>query len=577
MTQEQALEILKTGASVFLTGEPGSGKTHTINEYVKWLRMHDIEPAITASTGIAATHIGGFTIHSWSGIGIRRRLTDYDLDKISQNKRIVGQVRTAKILIIDEISMLSADTFQMVDAICREIRQNGQPFGGLQMVLVGDFFQLPPICRDESGTGRPIMRTDESIDSENSFLERGNGPKQFAFNSYAWKNLNPIVCYLSEQHRQEDPQFLDFLTAIRRGKVAEKHHNLLSSRHNKTAKENTTQLYSHNVDVDRINNGELAKLKSSAETFEMHSMGRSNFVEALKRGCLSPEILTLKIGAKVMFTKNDILTHKFVNGTIGDVIDFSKDSGYPIVRTKNGRLLEAEPMEWSLEDGGKILAKIIQVPLRLAWAITVHKSQGMSLDCAHMDLSGTFEFGQGYVALSRVRTLQGLSIAGINQRALEVHPEILMEDKNFKLKSAEARAAFDRMEKAELENMQRNFISAAGGKWETGLIVRNGSAAKINKRIDTCSVTFQLISKGKTVSEVAKIRGIGEETVISHLEKLQSKKLLPIESIAHLIDSTETDVKKIQAAFKASGGDLLRPVYEQGFSAIDHFLLHKAD
>src|SRR3989344_3672604 len=149
MTQAEALAILKTGANVFLTGEPGSGKTHTVNQYVAYLRSSGIEPAITASTGIAATHIGGFTIHSWSGIGVRRVLTPYDLDHIGQNRNIVRRVGNARILIIDEISMLSATALNMVDAVCREIRRNQEPFGGLQVVLVGDFFQLPPISLRE--------------------------------------------------------------------------------------------------------------------------------------------------------------------------------------------------------------------------------------------------------------------------------------------------------------------------------------------------------------------------------------------------------------------------------------------
>ena len=195
MTQEQALAILKTGANVFLTGEPGSGKTHTINQYVTYLRSAGIEPAITASTGIAATHIGGYTIHSWSGIGIRRELTTYDLDHIGQNKNVVRRVGSTRILIIDEVSMLSAETLSMVDAVCRELRRTEEPFGGLQVILVGDFFQLPPISRREAQE-----KIQESFVSDESHAE-------FAWVSPAWSSLNPFICYLSEQHRQEDSLF----------------------------------------------------------------------------------------------------------------------------------------------------------------------------------------------------------------------------------------------------------------------------------------------------------------------------------------------------------------------------------
>src|SRR4051812_43108245 len=191
MTQAEALTILKTGANVFLTGEPGSGKTHTINEYVPWLHDHGIEPAITPSTGIAATHIGGLTIHSWSGIGIKKFLSAWDLDRITQTERVVKHVRGTNILIIDEVSMLSAQTLSMVEAVCREVRANELPFGGMQVILVGDFFQLPPIVRRES------------VDEQESLMGEKSGA-DFAFKSPAWEALKPIVCYLHEQHRQED-------------------------------------------------------------------------------------------------------------------------------------------------------------------------------------------------------------------------------------------------------------------------------------------------------------------------------------------------------------------------------------
>src|SRR3989344_3245422 len=305
MKQAEALAILKTGANVFLTGEPGSGKTHTVNAYVAYLRTCGIEPAITASTGIAATHIGGYTIHSWSGIGVRRDLTNYDLDRIGQNRNIVRRVGNAHILIIDEVSMLSARTLSMIDAVGREIRRNQEPFGGLQVIWVGDFFQLPPVNRRETET-RPTLSFRQVSVSE-----------QFAFFSPAWQALKPFICYLSEQHRQEDAVFLEFLSAIRRAEVGESHRQLLRTRYSPKPKEGITQLYSHNVDVDQINSAALAKLPGATKTFEMKSHGAEKLILALKRGCLSPEILMLKVGARVMFTKNDVTRHWYTNGTLG--------------------------------------------------------------------------------------------------------------------------------------------------------------------------------------------------------------------------------------------------------------------
>lgn len=450
MTQAEALTILKTGANVFLTGEPGSGKTHTVNAYVSWLEEHGVEPAITASTGIAATHIGGHTIHSWSGIGVRRSLSAYDLDRIAQTERIVRHVRGTNILIIDEVSMLSATTLSMVEAVCREIRGGERAFGGLQVILVGDFFQLPPITRREEN------------DEQDTLLE-DTSRSEFAFTSAAWESLNPIICYLSEQHRQEDEKFLAILSAIRRGEVEEEHRELLAARRSNGQGTQAAQLFSHNADVNQINDAELAKISENARTFIMSGRGSEGMVAALKRGCLSPEVLALKVGARVMFTKNDIAGRSYVNGTLGVVTGFAKENGYPVVKLHNGRTLVVEPAEWRIDDNGKTLARINQLPLRLAWAMTVHKSQGMSLDAAHMDLSQAFEYGQGYVALSRVRTLEGLSLAGLNERALEVHPEIKEQDILFKQQSAVAKAAFAKIPAADLKTMQENFIRASGG------------------------------------------------------------------------------------------------------------------
>ena len=454
MTQGEALAILKTGANVFLTGEPGSGKTHTVNEYVAWLRAHEIDPAITASTGIAATHIGGYTVHSWSGIGIKRNLSAYDLDRISQNEKVVKRIRSTKILIIDEVSMLSASTLAMVDAVCREILDPLKPFGGLQVLLVGDFFQLPPVTPRQ-----------ESEEEPNMFAESAS-QTQFAFTSSAWRQLNPIVCYLSEQHRQEDEDFLGILSAIRHGEIDETHRDMLRSRYAKQVQGDRAQLFSHNADVNTINDRELEKIIETARAFNMTSRGSDKLVEGLKRGCLSPERLLLKVGARVMFTKNDIAGRSYVNGTLGIVTGFAKENGYPVVKMHSGRSIVVEPAEWRIDDNGKTLALINQLPLRLAWAMTVHKSQGMSLDAAHMDLSGAFEYGQGYVALSRVRTLKGLSLAGLNERALEVHPEIKKKDAEMRAASAAARKAFAALPKDELVQMKNNFIKASGGSIE---------------------------------------------------------------------------------------------------------------
>ena len=453
MTQDQALSILKTGANVFLTGEPGSGKTHTINRFVAWLREHDIQPAVTASTGIAATHINGQTIHSWSGIGIRNYLTKLDLNHITSNKGIANRVRSAKILIIDEISMLSAHTLGLVDTACRAVRGIPKPFGGLQVILVGDFFQLPPVvAREEQRDGEGEL-----------FIDYDTPQNPFAFNAPAWKALKLTTCYLSEQYRQDDPTFLALLSAIRSQSISAEHHALLQTRLTRSVAGGVTQFFSHNADVDRVNTIKLTTLPDKAHVFKAEHHGPKHLIERLMRGCLSPELLTLKLGAQVMFTKNDIMRHQFVNGTLGIVTGFSKEEGYPLITTHAGRVICAKQAEWGIEDGGKVLAHITQITLRLAWAITIHKSQGMSLDGAHMDLSNAFEYGQGYVALSRIRTLSGLSLVGFNERALKVHPDVATQDVIFKEASKKAQAECTDISSHELTKKHNEFVVACDG------------------------------------------------------------------------------------------------------------------
>lgn len=437
MTQDEAFAILKTGLNVFLTGEPGSGKTHTINRYVHWLRERGVEPAVTASTGIAATHINGMTIHSWSGIGIKSNISDYDIEYIQSREKTARRIIEAKVLIIDEISMLDEQTLNSVDRVLRTLRhkamQPEEPFGGLQIIFVGDFFQLPPISRKSE--------------------------VKFAFESSAWKEANPVICYLSEQHRQEDQEFLELLGAFRRGMLSSSHRTRLRSRAGMQQSKVATKLYTHNENVDRINQESLAQINGSSHVFHMTSRGPAALVEALKNQCLSPETLELKEGAKVLFTRNNF-DAGYVNGTLGEVVAFSK-LGMPIVKTKNDTIT-VEEIEWAIQDGNRILARISQIPLRLAWAITVHKSQGMSLDSAVIDLTQAFEFGQGYVAISRVRSLEGLFLEGFNERALELHPKVAAADRHFRGYSDAASKKFATLPQSEKQKLESNFLRAIG-------------------------------------------------------------------------------------------------------------------
>lgn len=536
MTQESALTILKTGANVFLTGEPGAGKTHTINTYVSYLHEHNIDPSITASTGIAATHIHGQTIHSWTGIGIRRSLSPYDLDKIATTEYLVRRIKKTKVLILDEISMIDAAMLDMVDAVCREVKQNEEPFGGIQVILVGDFFQLPPITN------------------------RGE-QAQFAFMSSVWQKMQLITCYLTEQHRQEDEQLLEVLSAIRTGTFDVMHHEYLSERNHTTGSapidRSVTRLFAHNANVDVINDTELAGLVGNGKTYHMISQGSAALVATLTKGCLSPEELSLRIGAAVMCTKNN-REKEFANGTLGTVVAFEANTGFPIIKVREGRTITVEPMDWVIEEGGKIKASVTQVPLRLAWAITIHKSQGMSLDAAVMDLSQVFEYGQGYVALSRVRSLSGLHLLGINPRAFMVHPVIMEEDHIFRNQSYESEAAFVDLPENILTKMHEDFIIACGGTITT---TKDGST---KKKRDTLDVTLQFVIEEKPISFIAKERKMTTGTIMAHLEKLVEQERLTYEQVLALLDpALIAALPGINRTFALLDTQSLTPVFEE--------------
>lgn len=553
MTQEQALTILKTGANVFLTGEPGSGKTHTVNQYIAYLRDHEIEPAITASTGIAATHIGGMTIHSWSGIGIKKRLTPYDLDRIVSTEHVVKRVRRTKILIIDEISMLSGTMLDMVDAVCQEVHGKHEAFGGMQVIFVGDFFQLPPVVR----SGDEVVSTDDLFGSP--------AKSHFAFGASSWKHAQPITCYLTEQHRQKDTDFLAVLSAIRGNCVEEMHVAHIERRQTPfdAIPDTIPKLFAYNADVDRVNVDMLATLQTPTKTFQMTSEGGDALVEALKKGCLSPETLVLKEGAVVMCTKNN-LREGFVNGTQGTVVGFSKGSGYPIIETRNKTTCVIEPMEWTIEENGRVRARITQIPLRLAWAITVHKSQGMSMDAVAMDLSQVFEFGQGYVALSRVRALEGLFMLGWNERSFQVDPTIQAQDELFRNHAEEAKQVFNDLSPEEVTAMHTNFIKACGG-----VVVVDEKKTSKTKRVknkqksSTYTETAELVQAGKTLAEIVRCRKLHESTILTHCEKLYRDKVLTPKDIEHLVSSnTRNAIDRIHKVFIELDTEKLTPVYE---------------
>ena len=637
MRQSSALDILKTGQNVFLTGSAGSGKTYTLNQYIDYLRARRVPVAVTASTGIAATHMSGTTIHSWSGIGIKDELTDRDLSNLSRKQFLADRLKDTAVLIIDEISMLHAKQINLVSQVLKHVRKNDKAFGGIQVVVAGDFFQLPPIgSKGESNR------------------------EKFAFMSEAWLDAKFHICYLSEQHRQVSEaangglDLDDILNQIRRQEVTFEAIAALEATYDQSVDIKRTRLYTHNLNVNKINDTELASLSSDMMRFESTSTGDSKLVETLKKTVRTQDELILKIGAKVMFIKNN--TELGVsNGTMGELIGFAavkvddsqdnsdaliendedidnstdneegtakrvkdktkkdKDSDkktaktkkpttqkMPVVRLNSGREVIAEPEEWIIEDEtGEVLASYEQVPLCLAWAITIHKSQGMTLDAAEIDLSRTFELGQGYVALSRLKSLAGLQLLGMNDMSLQLDPLARGADKRFLVLSDEADANYAMLDEESMTQAHEKFVLKSGGTLSKSVIDAYASLQKrrreqLQTQIDkkqklgnqvsdksdsTLLATRVLLEESLSIAEISQARQLSQSTIMRHIGDLKSQDpslacdhLRPEDEVMTAVGNAYVAIKVANNPndFNDDGSIKLRPIFDHLKQSIDY-------
>ena len=552
--QNTALNILKTGNNVFITGSAGTGKTYLLNKFTFYLKSRKIIPTIVAPTGIAASHLQGQTIHSFFSLGIRDTVDDYYIDSLLDKKYLQTRFSKLKVLIIDEISMVSPEIFSSIDRILRAFKKNDNPFGGVQTILSGDFFQLPPISK--------VVKE-----------------KRFAWQSPSWKELELKTCYLQEKFRQDDNVLISILDEIRSGKVTSASYDLLNSRLEKKLDIDftPTKLYTHNIDVDRINNDELNKLNNTSHTFKYKSEGTQKNIEKIFKSSLVLEEMVLKKDAVVMFITNN---HElgYVNGTTGVVIDSDKESGLPIVKTYSGSVIRLKLEDWTIEnDKGSITAKVSQVPLKLAWAITIHKSQGMTLDSAEIDLSKTFEVGQGYVALSRIKNIDGLRLMGLNDKALSVDPLILHIDDRIKAASQKASDEISTLDPTNLEELFNCYIMSIGGTTDISKIEEQERVLKSEKKVIANSATpthiqtKELIETSNSIEELALNRGMSKGTILKHLSVLKEQypdldldKFMPDSNILTLVkDAQENIIKKANKDdFNENGKPRLKVIFE---------------
>lgn len=405
--QEKAYSYMVNRKNIFITGPAGVGKTSVIKSFMKNYETSR-EIAVTSTTGTSALLINGTTIHSYLGIGYGNQSIELLVKKICGRNWLYKRWISLECLLIDEISMLDPELFDKIEEIARVVRKNEKPFGGIQLVLSGDFLQLPCV-----------------------------GNNSFCFESKSWDRCIDETIYLNKIIRQGNKTFQNVLNSIREGKITEDVKKVLDSRIgvklNNDYGIKPTRLYPKNYDVDVLNNKELDILAEDGKEFyeyEMevdlqryYTMNKNIIKEKFYKNCTAPKILQLCIGTQVMLLKNLDLQNGLANGSRGVVTGFVGD--IPVVKFLNGVERVIDYDIWEVSENDKKILRATQIPLKVAYAISIHKSQGCSLDYAEIDLSSIFEYGQAYVALSRVKSLGGLNIIDIDYDFIKSHPKAL--------------------------------------------------------------------------------------------------------------------------------------------------------
>ena len=406
--QNEAFRAMCKGDNVFITGGGGVGKSTLIRHFVK-LNNKRKKIGITSTTGISAVLIGGSTIHSYLKIGLGTKSQSRLIDEIMKKQFMKDKWTKTDILIIDEVSMMSPDLFDKIDNIARFVRGDERPFGGMQVILSGDFCQLP------------CVKTDK-----------------FCFEAENWNEAIDKTIHLDEIIRQKDDKFQTCLNKIRLGIIDEEVKKLFDKRVNAKLRNDLgikpTQLYPTNRSVDQINTECLEKLvkKNGIEysyecetEFKTPVHKNATIYDKLKMRYLYSDTLTLSVDCQVMLIVNLSPEENLVNGSRGVVIKFDEEDDLPIVRFMNGIERKIDYFDWEIQNDEKKIATASQIPLKLGYAFSIHKAQGCTLDYLKVDLSNIFEYGMGYVALSRVTNINGLSIKNINWDNIACNPKVI--------------------------------------------------------------------------------------------------------------------------------------------------------
>lgn len=416
--EQEVLDSLKSGRNTFITGSAGSGKTYLASAFARSFN----NVALTATTGVAAINVGGETIHRLLGLGIASR--DFEAGKIIGKWKKIEKssapwdvtkwrtIQSIKTIVIDEISMLRRDQFELIDIVLSAIKDNPLPFGGVQMVLVGDFFQLPPV-----------------VTASDAFKFKDLS-SPYCFQSPLWKQSNFNSFNLQTNYRQEEGDFLDILEDIRVGNVSDRAKKILKSRLNTNLNipMEPVKLFSHKETVNTENIECLKGLPGDKMLSTAEFTGKKYDVDILEKECPADKKLYFCKGAQVMMLTNEV-RGEWVNGTLGII-----DSVDPVkITLSNGVTITSTPHKWErvvhkVSAKGSItthsVASMTQYPFKLAYATTIHKSQGLTLDYIDIDLGNCFTSGQAYVALSRAKTIEGLRLRGWNPESVKADPRV---------------------------------------------------------------------------------------------------------------------------------------------------------
>lgn len=415
-TQQKALDIFKRGENLLIIGEGGTGKSWTIREFKYQTQKEGRKTiAISATTGIAAWNINGVTIQSFMGIGTGELDINTIIQRVTKKRHVCNRIRNTDIIVIDEVSMASASLFEKLNAVCQHVRRNNRPFGGMQIVLTGDLLQLCPVFHNYATDTRLIF---ESPLFQSMFnIKRGN------------------IVVLKSNFRQNDTKFKQLLGRIRRGDVSKDDLLLLEERKKSSFPLDTIHLVSSNHKARSINEKELANLHGVCHSYpacydtegvdkDMCEFLKNDLYQQFEKRGLNN--IVLKCGARVVLVKNIDVDLGLVNGSAGTVVDFVMESGLlcPSVRFDNGAIRTISPTKWEISLNGSACF-VSQIPLMLGWSLTIHKCQSLTLDRAVLDLSDCFAEAQVYVALSRLRSLDGVYLKSFDPKRIKVNQDVL--------------------------------------------------------------------------------------------------------------------------------------------------------